>query len=366
MTSALGPQKRLAHVDLLKTLAIWFVLIFHSTLYPNIIYPDMPFPMLLRYFSRTILSTCVPVFFFVSGYLMLGRPLNLKKHSIRTGKMMMLTCFWILFLLLVLQYYYQEPIHWKELKENIWELKDGWNNHLWYMAVLIGIYLIYPLLKSTYDGSRSSFFWFTGVTVILVFGSSLLDLAVTLFNLFVKKEFFLYQNNLPVFNQFQPLAYSTKMGVAYFCLGGTAWALEKHLLRIPARWRNLAAALGILVCCGMLGMLGWRFSLYLKGLWDVVWNGYSTVFTLGNVLCLYILSLNWKRDIPILSQISANTLGIYLTHDLIHKLLGPTVSQFAAMRTLPGTILYATGLLLLTLGVCLVLRKIPLVKHLVS
>lgn len=366
MTPVLGPKNRLPHVDLLKSLAIWFVLIFHGTLYANAVYPTMPLSMLLRYFSRTILSTCVPLFFFVSGYLMLGRPLNLKKHSIRTGKMMVLTCFWILFLLVILQYYYQESIVWSELKEQIWELKDGWNNHLWYMNTLITIYLVYPLLKATFDGSRSSFFWFTGVMAILVFGSNLLNLAVTLFNLFVKQEFSLFYNNLPVFNHFNPFAFNTRMGIAYFCLGGTAWALEGHLRKIPARWRNLAAAVMIPVCCGMLGILGWRFSLYLKDLWDVVWNGYTTVFTLGNVLCLYVLSLNLKRDIPLLRWISANTLGIYLVHDLIHKLIGPVVSQFAPMRTLPGTLLYASGLLMLTLGVCLVLKKIPLVKHLVS
>lgn len=366
MTPVSGQPKRLPHIDLLKTLAIWFVLIFHGALYTIYIEPDTPLPILMRYFSRPILSTCVPLFFFVSGYLMLGRPLNLKKHSIRTGKMMIITCFWILFLLWVLQYYHCEPIDWKELKEGIWDLKNGWNNQLWYMGALIGIYLIYPLLKTTYDCSRKNFFWFTAVMALLVFGSTSFDLAVTLFNLFVKKEFFLFQNNLPVFSQFNPFTYSTKIGVAYFCLGGTVLALEEHLLKIPVRWRNLAAALGLFTFCGMLGILGWRFSLYLKSLWDVVWYGYTTVFTLGSVLCLYVLSLNLQRDIPILRCISANTLGVYLIHDLVHKYLGLYAAQYDFLCTLPGTLLYATVLLLVTLLICLILKKIPLVKHLIS
>ena len=366
MTPALGQTKRLPHVDLLKTLAIWFVVIFHGALYTVYITPDMPLPILLRYFSRPILSTCVPLFFFVSGYLMLGRPLNLKKHSIRTIKMMFITCFWIIFLLVFLQNYFDEPILWQELKEGIWDLKAGWNNQLWYMGALIGIYLIYPLLKTTYDSNRKNFFWFTFVIAFSVFGSNLLDLCVTLFNLFVNKEFFLFQNNLPIFNQFNPFTYSTRMGVAYFCIGGTAWALEAQLLKIPTRWRNLAATLGLLICCSMLGILGWRFSLYQKALWDTVWNGYITVFTLGSVLCLYVISLNLTRDIPILRCISANTLGIYLIHDLIHKHLFYFAAQHDFLCTLPGTLLYTTGLLMLTLGICMILKKIPLVKHLIS
>lgn len=366
MTPVLGPKTHLPHVDLLKTLAIWFVLIYHCTLYPNVVYPDMPLPILLRYFSRTILSTCVPLFFFVSGYLMLGRPLNLKKHTLRTVKMMVLTCVWILILLVIMYHSNQEPIQWQELGQGIWDLKDGWSNHLWYMAVLISIYLIYPLLKSAYDNSRSCYFWFTGVMAFLLFGSSLLNLGVILFNLFVKQEFFLFYNNLPVFNLFNPFPYDTRIGIAYFCLGGTFWILEERLLKIPARWRNLAASLGLLACCGMLGMVGWRFSLYMKGLWDVVWKGYVTVFTLGNVLCLYVLSLNLKRDIPLLRWISSNTLGIYLIHSLLHRVVRPITRPIEALRSLPGTLVYASGILILSLVVCLILKKIPLVKQLIS
>lgn len=366
MTPVSGQPKRLPHIDLLKTLAIWFVLIFHFTLYPNIVYPDMPLPLLMRYYSQTILSTCVPLFFFVSGYLMLGRPLNLKKHTIRTVKMMILTCFWILFLLILMYHSNQEPILWEELGQGIWDLQDGWSNHLWYMAGLIGIYLIYPLLKSAYDNCRIYFFWFTGVMVFLVFGSTLLNLLVILFNLFVKKEFFLFYNNLPIFNQFNPFSYDMRIGLAYFCLGGTVLILEKHLLNIPARWRNLAASLGMLILCGTYGTIGWRFSLYINTTWDVVWNGYGTVFTLGNVLCLYVLSLNLKRDVPILRWISSNTLGIYLLHSLLHRIIRPITRPIEALRSLPGTLVYASGILLVCLALCFLLKKIPLVKHLIS
>lgn len=366
MTPEPGPKKRLPHVDLLKSLAIWFVLLYHGSIYPVYLNLNSPPSMLARYFFQSILSTCVPLFFFVSGYLMLSRPFNLKKHSIRTGKMMLLTCFWILFLLVILSYFYQEPIDWQNLKEGIWNLRAGRNNHLWYMGVLIGLYLMFPLLKAAYDHSRSGFFWFTAVMAVLVFGYSFLNQIVTVLNLFIRKEFYLYESNFPLFSQFNPFLYDNRMGVAYFCLGGAAHALEQRLLNIPARWRNLASVTGLVICCGLLSILGWRFSLYLDSVWDLVWNGYTTVFTAGNVLFLYLLSLNLKKDSGFLRCLSANTLSIYLIHDLIQKLVLPYVTQIPAVYTLPGTIVYATGLLLLTLGICLILKKIPLVKHLIS
>lgn len=359
-------KPRLCHVDLLKCLAIYFVLVFHGTLYPNYVAAGMPLSMVARYISRTILSTCVPLFFFVSGYLMLSRPLNLKKHSLRTLKYAFVTCFWILFLLWVLQPYYNEYHNWSELRETIWNARDGWNNHLWYLGSLMGIYLIFPLLKTTFDAKRRSFYWFTAVMVFLVMGNNTFNLGVTLFNLLVKKEFFLYSNNLPVFIQFNPFAWDAALGIAYFCLGGTIHSLEERITAIPIRWRNPVCLAVIPGCCLVFGIMGWRFSLYLKELWDTVWYGYNTVFTLVNVLCLYVLSLSWKRDVPLIRQISSNTLGIYLLHDLVHKSIGPRVAQFAVMRTLPGTMLYAAALLLITLGLCLILRKIPLIKHLIS
>jgi len=366
MEPAVTLNKRLVHVDLLKCLAIYFVLVFHGTLYNFVILKRVPVTHILRLFSRTILSTCVPLFFFVNGYLLLPKPLDLKRHTLRTGKLMLQTCFWMVFLLLVLQPFYGEYYTWEQLKETCWQLKNGWNNQLWFLEVLIGIYLVFPLLKGAWDSGWKSFCWFAAVAALLVFGNDLVNLGVTLFDLFVKKEFSLHQNDLPVFHSFNPFNWNFLLGLAYFCLGGVVYLAEERLLRISERWRNLAAAMGMVLCCFMLGMIGWRFSLYRKETWDVVWNGYSTVFTLGNVLCLYVLSLNLKREILLVRVISANTLGIYLIHDLIHKVLTDYVIQFSFMRTLTGTLVYAAVLLLISLGICLVLKKLPLVKHLIT
>lgn len=366
MEPAVTMKKRFAHVDLLKCLAIYFVLSFHGTLYSHALWPGAPAPQVLRFFSRTILSTCVPLFFFVNGYLLLPKQLELKRHTVRTVKLMLQTCFWMVFLLLALQPFYGTYFTWEELKRSCWQLRDGWNNQLWFLEVLIGIYLIFPLLKGAWDAGWKNFCWFAAVAAVLLFGSEVTDLGVTLFDLFVKKIFTLHQNNLPLFRGFNPFGWRFLLGLVYFCLGGVAYLAEERLLRIPARRRNLAAVAGVLLCCFMLGMIGWRFSLYQKELWDVVWNGYDTVFTLGNVLCLYVLSLNLKKQIPLVRLISVNTLGIYLLHDLLHKLLTPYVTSLAFMLTVPGTAVYAAVLLIGSLGICLVLKKIPLLKHLIT
>lgn len=365
MESTVHSRNRLPHMDLLKCLAIFFVLVFHGTLYNPYVYPVMTTAALLRFLSRSILSTCVPLFFFVNGYLLLSHPTSLKKHSLKTLRLMAVTCFWVIFLLLVLQPYYGEYFTWETFRESCWQLKDGWNNHLWYMGTLIGLYLLFPLVKTTFDYNRPSFYWFTGVMVFLLLGCDSTDLGVTLYDLFVKKEFSLFYNDLPLFYMFNPFVSFITLGMTYFCLGGAACTLEEHLRKIPALWRNLAAAAGLFLCCGALGILSWRFSLYLGYTWDPVWNGYDTVFTFGSVICLYLLSLNLKQDHALLRLISANTLGIYLMHDLFHKWLSAYTAPIPAMQTLSGTLLHSTIVLALSLLTCLVLKKLPLVRHLI-
>ena len=365
MESAAPGRKLLPHIDLLKCLAMYFVLVFHGTLYDTTVYPNMSTAHVLRFFFRTILSTCVPLFFFVNGYLLLRHPMDLRRHAGKTLRLMLLTCFWMVFLLLVLQPYYGEFFSWEELMGSCWELKIGWNNQLWYLCTLVCVYFFFPLLKRTLDADKASFYWFTGIICVMLFGNLTTNLVMTVVNLLRDNTFALYNNNNPIFCLFTPFGYELGLGLSYFCLGGVVWTLEERIGRIPAKWRNGIAVVGLLVSCGVWGALGWRFSLYLKYTWDVVWNGYGTVFTLCNVLCLYLLSLNYRGDGKLLRLISANTLGIYLIHDLLHKMIAPVVVRYAMMGTLPGTLIYAAGLLLISLGVCLVWKKIPLIRHLI-
>lgn len=74
------------YIDLMEFIGIFFVLIYHSTTYSCSWIEDGTALSFLRYYLRTILSTCVPLFFFVNGYLLFNRSFNLKKHIIKNDK----------------------------------------------------------------------------------------------------------------------------------------------------------------------------------------------------------------------------------------------------------------------------------------
>ncbi len=128
-----GKMNRIYFVDLLESIAIFLVLSYHGTNYScdflqdsdNILY-------YVRYFLRTILSCCVPLFFFVNGYLLLNRKFDLKKHILKIVRLVILTVIWGIIDLFILMFVRNEFLSVKEFLMGVWSCKQGWINHLCY------------------------------------------------------------------------------------------------------------------------------------------------------------------------------------------------------------------------------------------
>ena len=150
-------NKRLAHIDILEFIAIFFVILYHSTLYSYDFLMECKFTHYVLYYFRTILSTCVPLFFFANGYLLFGKSFALRKHILKMIKLIALTMIWAIITLIFLQPIKQETLSLVEFIKSIWHWKQGWINHLWYMGALICIYVFFPLLKNAYDNNYKVF-----------------------------------------------------------------------------------------------------------------------------------------------------------------------------------------------------------------
>ena len=67
-------------IDIIKVLGLLFVILYHSATYQYDWLEDGQALFYFRYYFRTILSTCVPLFFFANGYLLLNKQFDLRKH----------------------------------------------------------------------------------------------------------------------------------------------------------------------------------------------------------------------------------------------------------------------------------------------
>ncbi len=357
------PKARFNEIDLIEAIAIFFVIFYHCTTYSFDFISNGTFGNYFLYFLRTVLATCVPIFFFANGFLLLNKPFDFKKHITKCINLFIIIFIWSLILMPLYLLIKGEPITLNAVVVPILNLSVDYGvNLFWYLGALLCIYILFPLLKICFDNNKKIFVFFTVICGLLTIGFDLFN------EIFLVASRFTHtlENGLevPIITMFNPFRGSYGYSFVYFCTGGLLYSYKDKLLSIPAYKRNIASIFGIIVCCSCLFVMGILHSRYIKNeTWDIVWNGYDTVFTFLNVIFIYTLCLNYNKDLKLIKTISLNTMGIYLLHNIFINLFNPYITDH--MRNIGFNTIFAIVVLLLSLLMSVVLKKIPIVKKLI-
>lgn len=338
-------KKRFDHIDLMESIAIFLVILYHGTLYA---FNFLELPSAWRYAAyafRTILSVCVPLFFFANGYLLLNKEFDLKKHITKTVRLVALTIVWAFVLMPIYLLISGEPFSIATVVKSILNVSTEWSmEYFWFMGAIVGIYILLPALKALFDSNRKAFVFLTAALAVFSFGLVFIDQAASIAGMLLKRS--IPSVKQPIVNMFDPLRGPYSYSFVYFCVGGLAFCYEDRIL-------------------ALLFLVGLALSRKSGEVWDVVWNGYPTVFTFFAVLFIYVLSLNYTKGWAFVRNISYNTLGIYFLHGLALRLTRPHIKTIELLRNVPANIVYAFAVLCCCLGVCMLLKKIPGLKNLV-
>lgn len=357
--------ERYCNIDLIKAIAMFFVVFYHGTIYSfDFLYQGTATNYIL-YFLRTILSVCVPIFFVTNGYLLFSKSFDLKKHITKTVKIIVITAIWGAITLALLQIIRNEYFTVTEFVKALWNLKNGWINHLWYMGALVCLYIFFPLLKQVFDTNRKIFMFFTVAVTVLTIGNTVINNVATIgYNTVFDGS--LVATDYNFFNVFNPLRGIHGESFAYFCLGGVLYAYKDKIESISVKKRNIFSGIGMLVCCIGLWGIGIIYSRLYGYVWDVVYSAYDSIFTYFNVIFVFILAMNWKRNLKFVSSVSTNTMGIYFIHMIVITFLRPLVTQYDFVKNLPCNIIFSLVVLLISLGISAGMKKIPIIKNLVK
>lgn len=348
-------KKRYSNIDLIEFLGMIFVLVYHCTTYSYSFIENNSYLYYLRYYFRTILATCVPLFFFANGYLLFNREFNLKKHIVKSIKIIMVTVIWAIIGVFCIMLIEQEPLTLVEFIKYVVSLHHGWINHLWFMEALIFIYIFFPMLKRMFDSHRKVFVYLTIIMTVFSFGCPTINHFRTILSGGLGSVGMVYSYN--VFYKIKLYAFS------YFCIGGLMFSLQDPIAYFLTKKRKLCAILVMAICCFVLCFVGVIYSRKMGTIWDVVWNGYDTIPTLLNVLLIFVLSVSYKNNYKIIKYISCNTSGIYFVHPIFIHLLAPLVKTCSFLCTYIGAIFYAVVILLLSLGIICIIKKVPMIKN---
>ena len=357
-------KHRFHHIDLMKVLGIIFVVFYHSTLYSFECSGRILSVEHMRYFLRTILSTCVPLFFFIHGYLLFNRPLILKDHIRKMLRYCFLVIIWGVLSMLIYALVRGEDITLSFILQKVMSLDIEYGiNFLWFLCTLVAIYTLYPLFKSLYDSNIKYFAYCTVIITVLTIGIKFANFCLTYLNIVFHDVFGSFTFSQPIIELMNPFRGTYGYAFSYFCIGGLCYKLEDKMIQVPRFKRNMISCIGIFLSCFGLFATGMIYSSK-EMMWDVVWEGYDTVFTLINVILIYVLSLNFQSDNLMIRLISRNTLGIYLTHGILIRCTRDIVSQQPYLCTALGSLIYAVAIIIVCFLICYFLKKIPIIRRL--
>lgn len=149
-------RKRIEYIDVVKTLAIFFVVCCHNTA----LLGQSVLATAILQFTTTV---AVPLFFMANGALLMSRPLDLKKHLTKTGMLVIAVFAWRL-----LTWFLVMPFDTKTYSQigavNLINYLLGGTTSAyipvedyWYMYRLIAIYLFLPIIKLAYNHDSKVF-----------------------------------------------------------------------------------------------------------------------------------------------------------------------------------------------------------------
>ena len=341
--------ERLAYADLLRVCAAAAVVVSHlaGSRIGGVAVTGRDFQALNLYDGLT--RWCVPVFVMLSGMFLLDpdRPLPLSKLLFRSA-LRVLVC---LFAYGTLYAWLDRgaPRSWAGVKSALGDvLRAHTHYHLWFLYMILGLYLVTPILRAFCRGAEAREFRWFFLTAFL-FASAL----PTLFQLWPNAS-------APLPAWIDRLEVRAVLGyVGYYVAG---YFLKSRALSRPAQ--ALIYALG---CLGAVATVGGTALLSRRAgeLVTVLYSNYAP-----NVVCFsvavavlfrYVLGVSdegsRRQRLAGAAEIS---FGVYLVHDLFLMLLtrlGVSVLSFPPALSVP---LLAAAVFLCSLAAAWLLSRLPL------
>lgn len=342
-------KNRMIHFDLLRIIAAFSVVMLHSSaqFWYDLDIHSVDWVIANSY--NALFRFGVPIFVMISGALFLapGYPLDTKrlyKHNILRLCVMYVVWSCLYGLLDYLRFYRQTA---SGIKVLLREMIYG-RYHLWFLPMIVGIYVLLPILKSWIEHAEQKVVrYFLGLFIVLQICSE------TLRALTVTDELHVILDVLKV-----EMACSY---LGYFVLGyylvhvGISQKLRKmiYICVVPSLLFNV-----------FLGnALAWKVG-YPVGM---IYDSFG-LFTFVIVLALFLVitdkGAGWNMGRgwqTVIREISADTLGIYVLHVGLMELTEKTGFQSMMFPNILGIPVYAIGCFIICMMVAALVRRIPFV-----
>lgn len=342
-------KRRIVWIDYARALAILSVVLCHSTEAIYDLSVDGVATMgvgsqMAAFAFFTIGRLGVPLFLFMSGYLMLDRFYD-RDACIRFWKskwvgLLLATEIWLVIYHLFLCWNTGTPFNGVSLVQNMLFLEKAPMGHMWYMPMIIGLYLFLPFMANglkKLDDAR-----------LLVFP---LAVGFALFFVMPVANIVLASFGAAPRGTIIDAGFSGGVYGIYLLLG---YCVKKGLFARMPFGATVGGGLVLFASIVALQMFG-----FAHGVKSSVW--YSSGLLLAAGLCLYLALSHIKavRVPKVVEVLSYYSFALYLVHYPVKILVTPWVE----LMGLPGrsfeVLVASIAILLISLALCALIARIP-------
>lgn len=299
-------KKQYSYLNFLKNMATFGVVFYHCFAYLHYGNFDGVQSYVVLFFAQ-IARLAVPIFLFVNGCLLLNKEYSVSKifKKILRYAILFLVCININYFVCVLSG--EISFCWGTYFES-YALSNGVANYLWFLIALIVIYFLYFPLKKLFDKNKKVFLIVAMVATIVLCSANMTYFVANIFG-HGNVGAFVETLNRIVCNQYF-------VAIIYFMIGGLCFYFKDKIVSYIKHY--LFDIVGVLsvVCYFVL-------CIFVRAYFDVVWNGYISVFSAISVVCIFFAFAAREKgqDLCVTNAVSKQALFVYLVHWLLLKLV---------------------------------------------
>lgn len=318
--------------DVLRVIAMIMVIIIHvSNLYSRYYGLISNSSYLISLIFNTISRISVPIFFMISGALLLDRKFNKDKYLKRVFRFLIVIIVWDI-IYLIWEYLFFGTTYSKFYTL----LFQPFRSHLWFLYTIIALYIVQPILKYLLDKMNS-------MHKMIAFIIWFLLGALTMF--------------LPVLTEY----YLIICYVGYFIIGKY---LYDFILKLDFSKYNLIIGLMIILCFIASVFLNYSASIRLNMFYNSFFAYRTPYIILASILFfILIFSLVHNKEhnkiVMILSDLS---FGVYLIHGIFLDVTFK-VFNYRDFNSIVGIPLFVSMIFICSCLLVYILRKSKILKR---
>lgn len=351
-------KEQISYLNILKTISILCVCAVH---YPIML--GKPY----EHVFIILMHIAVPLFFMVNGALLFSKPFDAKRHYKRTLSLITVSIAWRA-ILLGLSFITSKPYINPSILMNYFlggKIDGVMTDHFWFIEALVGLYILFPVLKICYDNNRKALAVFSAV---IGFGFFIVQ-DLNYIRVFAMQYF--DRGGLWDFYRISAFLPLKSWHVLYFVGGGLAHKYFYENNRLPTKKQRIFAGLAI-IFGGLVLYLIKGFYTGFSGSFDKPMFGefyaegiYSTfsvfIMTMGVYLLFCGVSVKNKIVNSIFNVAGRNTLTVFYIHYWIVIQISPWCFENGFVGIIPSVIrMIAVAAVGTMLG--MLLKRIPILK----